>query len=314
MADATGLTGGQKGLLKESMDIIATDLAEMGLALFAEVFNRYPQYQKKFRKIADMSTADAMKTTRMKSHATLVMGALRTIVNNLKDPELTMDLLETLGVRHKLMGSLSKADFDNVFVVFLDILKDKAATKSTTDPAGTMSAWKVLQYLRFFLYLQETSTMADATGLTGTQKGLLKESMDIISKDLAGLGLALFAEVFNRYPQYQKKFRKIADMSAPDAMKTTRMKSHATLVMGALRTIVNNLKDPELTMDLLETLGVRHKLMGSLSKADFDNVFVVLLEILKNNPATQSTTNPAGAMEAWKALLNTIGSQIGSQL
>ncbi|CAG0896261.1 unnamed protein product [Cyprideis torosa] len=156
--------------------------------------------------------------------------------------------------------------------------------------------------------------MADATGLTGGQKGLLKESMDIISKDLAGMGIALFAEVFNRYPQYQKKFRKIADISPADAMKTTRMKSHATLVMGALRTIVGNLKDPELTMDLLETLGVRHKLMGSLSKADFDNVFVVLLDILKNDDATKSTTDPAGTMEAWKALLNTIGSQIGSQL
>jgi hemoglobin-like flavoprotein len=156
--------------------------------------------------------------------------------------------------------------------------------------------------------------MADATGLTGGQKGLLKESVNIMSKDLAAVGIALFAEVFNRYPQYQKKFRKIADMPVDDAMKTVRMKSHATLVIGALRTIVGSISDPDLTMDMLETLGVRHKLMGWLTKADFDNVFGVLLDILKDHEATKSTSDPAGTMEAWKALLSTIGTEVSKQL
>ncbi|CAG0900524.1 unnamed protein product [Cyprideis torosa] len=156
--------------------------------------------------------------------------------------------------------------------------------------------------------------MADATGLSAGQKQLLSQSMDIMSKDLAGAGIALFTEVFTRYPQYQKHFRKIADSPVADAMKTVRMKSHATLVMGSLRTIVCSVNDPDLTMDLLETLGVRHKLMGWLTRADFDNVFGCLLDILKDHEATKGTPDPAGALEAWKALLNTIGNEVAKQL
>ncbi|CAG0905185.1 unnamed protein product [Cyprideis torosa] len=156
--------------------------------------------------------------------------------------------------------------------------------------------------------------MADATGLTPEQKGLLKQSNDIMGKDMAGMGIALFTEVFNKYPEYQKKFRKIADMPVDEAMKTVRMKSHATLVIGALWNLINSINDPDLTMDLLETLGVRHKLMGWLSKSDFDNVFAILLDILKDNAATKGTSDPAGTLDAWKTMLNTIGTEVSKQL
>ncbi|CAG0890094.1 unnamed protein product [Cyprideis torosa] len=156
--------------------------------------------------------------------------------------------------------------------------------------------------------------MVDATGLTTAQKSLLKQSNDIMAKDMAALGIALFREVFNKHPEYQKRFRKIADMPVDEALRTTRMHSHATLVIGALWNIINSITEPDLTMDLLETLGVRHKLMGWLSESDFEKVFAILLDVLKDSVATRCTSDPAGTMEAWKVMLNTIGREVGKQL
>ncbi|CAG0886476.1 unnamed protein product [Cyprideis torosa] len=194
-------------------------------------------------------------------------------------------------------------------------MEQRQAVPNKVDLAAISAAFVVLQTSLFSLQVNLLSfTMADATGLTTEQKSLLKQSNDIMAKDMAGLGLDLFREVFNKHPEYQKRFRKIADMPVDEALKTTRMKSHATLVIGALWNIINSVTEPDLTMDLLETLGVRHKLMGWLSQSDFEKVFGILLDVLKDNAATKCTSDPAGTMEAWKAMLNTIGKEVGKQL
>lgn len=61
------------------------------------------------------------------------------------------------------------------------------------------------------------------------------------------------------FPEYQRLFKAFADVPADKLVKNGKLLGHATSVMYAINSIVDNLEDPGCLVELLHKTGTNHK-------------------------------------------------------
>jgi len=144
------------------------------------------------------------------------------------------------------------------------------------------------------------------TGLTGQQKKIIVNTWAEVYKDVDANGAVILLTFFDKYPGYQRSFKKFKDVPRQELAENKDFKGHARSVMKALNDVIASIDDPKLMQDALADLGGRHENRGQ-TVAQFNNLKDVVLEVLKMKFGSDFT---AEVEKAWATALGAIFSSI----
>ncbi|XP_067000246.2 globin [Anabrus simplex] len=140
-----------------------------------------------------------------------------------------------------------------------------------------------------------------ATGLTPRQKRYVTESWAIVRKDLKTHGRGVLLAFFTSNPVYIKNFKAFQNMELSELPGNKKFLAHANAVIYALTSIVDNLDETEVLVEMLRKLGKNHG-QRNIEKIQFNRLRFALMEYLKENLGREVMTPEAE--EAWNEVLD----------
>lgn len=146
------------------------------------------------------------------------------------------------------------------------------------------------------------------TGLTLRHRTAIVRTWDIVRPDIKTHGVNFFLAMFEAEPVLQTRFKGFAGKSKEELQKSKRLTAHGTTVFMAITSMVDNLDDVSVLVELLKNTGTNHKERG-VPKHDFELLAPVLLKYLKDNLG--AAWSPV-AEEAWTKAMKVINSVIFS--
>uniref|UniRef100_A0A1W7RAG5 Globin n=1 Tax=Hadrurus spadix TaxID=141984 RepID=A0A1W7RAG5_9SCOR len=144
-------------------------------------------------------------------------------------------------------------------------------------------------------------------GLTKKEKGGIKQTWQVLKKDLKGTGVEVFVRFFTVYPDYQKLFRAFADVPLSELKQNKKLIAHATSVIYSLSSLVESLDDVENLKELTIKISESHLPRG-VSKQQFAELGKVIVEFFEEKLGKLLT--PA-AKTGWEKLLGVVASIAG---
>lgn len=149
------------------------------------------------------------------------------------------------------------------------------------------------------------------TGLTPRQKQIVKDTWEIVKLDVKANGVELFIKYFQEHPEYQKFFRAFSDVPLSELRGNRRLLAHATSVMYAITSVVDNLDDPDCLIELLAKIGVSH-IPRNLARHHFEHLSLTILELLEEKLGSRIMNDTA--KDAWRKTLDIMNSIIVENL
>ncbi|XP_054714517.1 globin-like [Uloborus diversus] len=146
-----------------------------------------------------------------------------------------------------------------------------------------------------------------ATGITPRQRDLVQSTWKIVRQDVKSNGIKLFLKFFDMFPDYQLLFKAFANTPRNELSKNVKLAAHATSVMYAISSLVDNLQDTECLVELLSKIGHSHR-PRNLNKDHFLHLQETILIFLAEVLGASVMTIPA--KEAWKKTLDVANSCI----
>ncbi|KAK3854693.1 hypothetical protein Pcinc_038843, partial [Petrolisthes cinctipes] len=146
------------------------------------------------------------------------------------------------------------------------------------------------------------------TGLTLRHRTAMTRTWDLVRPDLKVHGVNFFLRLFREHPQIQTRFRGFDGKSEAELKTSKRLVAHATTVMMAITSLVDNIDDPSVLVELLTTTGQNHHNRG-VQKNDFILLAPVLIAFLRDNLGGHWS---CVAEEAWTKALKVINTVIFS--
>ncbi|KAK0062358.1 globin [Biomphalaria pfeifferi] len=138
----TGLTKREKELIIQTWAPIAdrSKVKENGLEFFIQLFLAYPYMQNYFSLFKGKSIEELRTSAKLKAHATSVMYALTSYVENVEDSENLVGLVQKIAVSHIGRG-ITVEDFEKLKTVFLKFLMSGLGDRATPE---VETAWTKL--------------------------------------------------------------------------------------------------------------------------------------------------------------------------
>ncbi|KAH9489318.1 hypothetical protein Btru_057582 [Bulinus truncatus] len=130
----TGLTKREKELIIQTWAPVGEKgkAKENGLEFFLQLFATYPYMQDYFPLFKGQTQAELRNSSKLKAHATSVMYALTSYVENVEDSENLVGLVQKIAVSHIGRG-ITVEDFENLKKVFLKFLLSSLGDQNITE-------------------------------------------------------------------------------------------------------------------------------------------------------------------------------------
>ncbi|KAG7164355.1 Globin-like [Homarus americanus] len=132
------------------------------------------------------------------------------------------------------------------------------------------------------------------TGLTLRHRTAMVRTWDLVRPDLKTHGIYFFLRLFREEPQLKTRFKGFMNKTEDQLRENKRLAAHGTTVLTAITSMVDNLDDVGVLVELLQTTGL---------------LAPVLLNYLRDNLGSAWTSV---ADEAWAKALKVIMSVIVS--
>jgi len=110
----TDLTASDKMSVRRIWDIVKADTKQNGIDLLMMFFEANPSFQGYFKSFKDVPKEDLPTNPKFQAHATNVMYAFTSVVDNLDDTECLVEMLIKLGQNHNRHG-ISRQGFHAFF-------------------------------------------------------------------------------------------------------------------------------------------------------------------------------------------------------
>ncbi|ESO95780.1 hypothetical protein LOTGIDRAFT_231954 [Lottia gigantea] len=146
----------------------------------------------------------------------------------------------------------------------------------------------------------------DVTGLTDAEKSTIRDSWQLLSSKKKDNGMALFMTLFSSYPQSLHYFHEFDGKSIEELQGMSDMRAHATAVMYAMDSLVDNLTDPHCMLGLIKKISRNHK-ARNIGKKDFEELRALFGGYLDKQLGDQATS---GIKAAWDKFLTVLNNQI----
>lgn len=144
------------------------------------------------------------------------------------------------------------------------------------------------------------------TGLTLRHRTAMVRTWDLVRPDIKTHGVNFFLAMFEAEPELQTRFKGFAGKSKAELRNSKRLVAHGTTVLMAISSLVDNLDDVSVLVELLKNIAANHKERG-IPYHDFQLLAPVLVKFLRDNLG--SAWSPV-AEEAWPQALKVINSVI----
>ncbi|XP_046573943.1 globin-like [Haliotis rubra] len=157
---------------------------------------------------------------------------------------------------------------------------------------------------------RDMDTPDKATGLTERQKDAIRTSWALVSLDLKGNGVNFLIKFFKDYPEDKTFFEAFKDKKPEELRDNPKMRAHASIVMHALTSVVDNLDDPECLIDILQRNAQSHfgRNIRIKQYKDLFETFVRYLQEALGDKCTELTKT------SWEKALVVVISVIGNEM
>lgn len=165
-------------------------------------------------------------------------------------------------------------------------------------PGGNIfkQAWVTITSFFGSFLSSDDDVIDETTGLTKQQKALIKKSWTYVLEDKLRIGVIIFIKLFKAFPASQQLFEKLKDYTDFEELaRNKKMKAHATRVMAALTSLVENIDQPDILDELLRNTSVTHYRMR-MPPHYFEDLGGVIIEALVENLGDKFTPK---TKEAW---------------
>jgi len=140
IADSTtGLTNGEKDIIRNTWAEVKKDIKGNGYDLFIRFFTENPTYQQHFKGFSDVPIAELRGNKKVLAHANSVLYAITSLVDNLDDPECLVEMLKKVSESHVARG-IAIPMFINLGTTIVGLLIDKLGPNVMDTVA--IEAWK----------------------------------------------------------------------------------------------------------------------------------------------------------------------------
>ncbi|XP_063240268.1 globin-like [Bacillus rossius redtenbacheri] len=146
---ATGLTPRDKAAVRATWQLVRKDITLNGEALLVMFFETHPEHQKLFAAFAGSAPADLRGDKRLRAHANSVMYAVTSVVDNLDEPDVLVEMLKKLGASHR-RHHVPQQGFVDLKGVILRLLSEKLGGKFT--PAARQGWGKALDVVNAVVF------------------------------------------------------------------------------------------------------------------------------------------------------------------
>ncbi|KAI1301691.1 Globin [Halotydeus destructor] len=148
---------------------------------------------------------------------------------------------------------------------------------------------------------------ADA-GLTEKEKDIVRQTWELVKKDINGNGYDLLIRFFTENPTYQQYFS-FKDVPLAELRGNKKVLAHVKSLMYALTAVVDSLDDTDCLVEMLAKLASSHKTRG-IAVDTFDNLGLTVLGHLAEK--FPDLVNEEGTL-AWKKTYGVIVKVVGDK-
>ncbi|XP_033735519.1 neuroglobin-like [Pecten maximus] len=116
--------------------------------------------------------------------------------------------------------------------------------------------------------------------LTSEQKHLVSSTWQIVSDDIARVGVITFMRLFEKHPELQDLFVPFRGLSSDELRSNVRLREHGLRVMGTIEKGIARLYKPGKLYNMLFDLGSKHRMFDTKVE-HFELIGPVLLQTIK---------------------------------
>lgn len=148
----TGLTLRHRTAMLRTWNLVRPDLKEHGANFFVRLFRSEPSLKTRFKGFANKTDEELLSNKRLAAHGTTVFMSITSLVENLDDVLVLVELVKNIAANHKQRG-IPKQDFELLSPVLTNYLRDNLGSAWTplAEEAWTQ-AFKVIVSVTFSTY------------------------------------------------------------------------------------------------------------------------------------------------------------------
>ncbi|XP_055883605.1 uncharacterized protein LOC106051916 isoform X4 [Biomphalaria glabrata] len=256
-----GLSEADKAALQSSWSRLtagANGKRNAGVRLVLWMFDNVPNMRERFTKFNARESDDALKNNaEFQKQVDVIIGGFETLINNLNDPALLQDRLESLAEAHL---NKKPAIGNNYFVPLqkkinlfietaLGVSSDSEEAKAWSNLVGALN--RVIK-----------DQAINAFGLTNLDRESLVSSWNQLKARAGGsqnAGTNLVLWMLENVPNMRSRFNKFnARQSDDNLKKDAEFRRQVSLITGGLESLINNLNNPDRLHDTFERLADAH--------------------------------------------------------
>ncbi|MCM1982604.1 globin family protein [Lyngbya confervoides] len=234
----------QVELLEQSFAKITPQASDFAASFYENLFQDYPEAKPLFA------------TTNLQEQSKKLLSSLVFVVENLRQPEALVEVLQGLGARHVKYGALPE-HYPLVGNTLLKTFRQYLQADWTPDiQQAWTDAYSVITEVMLegadYSHQEIALESAPASEEAALKVKLLTESFALVAPQADAFAIQFYENLFTDYPAAKPLF-------ASTDLPAQRKKLIASLVY-----VVENLKNPEALTSALKGLGARHVKYGAL--------------------------------------------------
>ncbi|XP_054758842.2 uncharacterized protein LOC129264905 [Lytechinus pictus] len=285
----------QKTLVRNTWKTLEKKAELHGSMMFAKLTSDHPDIGKLFSFGGkNLSYGELLVDPDVRAHGMRVIDTLGSVVEDLDDMELVVQILEDLGQRHNSYNA-KKTHIKAVGEALLFTLEQAIGAGFTSD---VKAAWTAV----FNIVADTMSTKLSDGPLTTREQDIVRKTWGVLSLDMEQHGAAMFAKLISVHPVVAHLFPFGENLSYSQLVENQTLRAHGRKVMETIGQAVGALDDLDILVPILRDLARRH-IGYSVTRQHFQPVGEALMHAIREGLGRSFSEEVKGA---WLAVFQLV--------
>ncbi|XP_041469276.1 uncharacterized protein LOC121419053 isoform X3 [Lytechinus variegatus] len=285
----------QKTLVRNTWKTLEKKGELHGSMMFAKLTSDHPDIGKLFSFGGkNLSYGELLVDPDVRSHGIRVIDTLGSVIEDLDDMELVVQILEDLGQRHNSYNA-KKTHIKAVGEALLFTLEQALGAGFTSD---VKAAWTAV----FNIVADTMSTKLSDGPLTTREQDIVRKTWGVLSLDMDQHGAAMFAKLISVHPVVAHLFPFGENLSYSQLVENQTLRAHGRKVMETIGQAVGALDDLDILVPILRDLARRH-IGYSVTRQHFQPVGEALMHAIREGLGRSFSEEVKGA---WLAVFQLV--------
>ncbi|XP_011670834.2 uncharacterized protein LOC763287 isoform X2 [Strongylocentrotus purpuratus] len=268
-----GLDERQKTLVENTWKTLEKNTELYGSIMFAKLTTDHPDIGKLFPFGGkNLTYGELLVDPDVRVHGKRVIETLGSVVEDLDDMELVIQILEDLGQRHNAYNA-KKTHIIAVGGALLFTIEEALGAGFTPE---VKAAWAAV----YNIVSDTMSTKLSGGPLTAREQELVQKTWGVLSLDTEQHGAAMFAKLISVHPAVAQMFPFGENLSYSQLVQNPTLRAHGKRVMETIGQTVGSLDDLDILVPILRDLARRHE-GYSVTRQHFEPVGEALMHAIQ---------------------------------